>query len=102
MTLLNTIRRIDSNISDLNNTKLTEILFYGEENLDKMNDRSTLDTTIKYLIETIRFDAKLYNLMQIYSFVFVADFFHIIFQFFLSQVISQHTYLYLVIVNCFV
>ena len=30
---------------------------YGKENLDNMNNVGILDTTIKYLVETKRFDS---------------------------------------------
>ena len=46
MTLLNTVRHLDPIILDLNNTQLTEILLYGEKNLDDMNNTSILDATI--------------------------------------------------------
>ena len=46
MTLLNTVRHLDPIILDLNNTQLTEILLYGEKNLDNMNNTSILDATI--------------------------------------------------------
>ena len=52
MTLLNTDRCIAPNILDLNNAQLTEILLYGKENIDIINNTSILDATIKYLIET--------------------------------------------------
>ena len=60
LTLLNTVGRIDPNILDLNNAKLTEILLCGKTFFDKMNNTSMLEATIKYLIETKRFDAQCY------------------------------------------
>ena len=41
-------------------TSLTEILFYGKENPDNVNNASRLDATIKSLIETKRFDVQLF------------------------------------------
>ena len=55
-TLLNTISCIVPNILDFNNDQLTEILLYGKEDLDNINNTSILDTTINYLIETKRFN----------------------------------------------
>ena len=46
MTLLNTVRCFVSNISDLNNVQETEILLYGKENLDDINNTSILNATI--------------------------------------------------------
>ena len=43
--------RFDSDI-------VTEILLYGKENLNKMNNTSIVDPTIKYLIEMKRFDVQ--------------------------------------------
>ena len=60
MTLLNTVSCVVPNISDFNNDQLTEILLYGKEDLDNINNTSILDTTINYLIETKRFDVQLF------------------------------------------
>ena len=59
-TLLNTISCIIPNIFDFNNDQLTEILLYGKEDLDNINNTSILDATINYLIETKRFNAQLF------------------------------------------
>ena len=58
MTLLNTVWCIVPNILD-SNAQLTEILLYNKENFDTMNNATILDVTIKYLLETKRFDAQL-------------------------------------------
>ena len=60
MILLNTVSCIVLNISDLNNFQLTDILLYGKEDLDSINNTSILDATINYLIETKKFDAQLF------------------------------------------
>ena len=60
MTLLNTVNCTVPNIVDFNNDQLTEILLYGKEDLDNINNTSILDATINYLIETKRFDAQLF------------------------------------------
>ena len=60
MILLNTVSCIVLNISDLNNFQLTDILLYGKEDLDNINNTSILDVTINYLIETKKFDAQLF------------------------------------------
>ena len=57
-TLLNTISCIVPNIFDFNNDQLTEILLYGKEDLDNINNTSTLDATTNYLIETKRFNVQ--------------------------------------------
>ena len=49
MTLLNTVRCFVSNISDLNNVQETEILLYGKENLDDINNTSILNATINLI-----------------------------------------------------
>ena len=58
MILLNTGRCIAPNILDLKNVQLTEIFLYNKEHLDIINNASILDATIKYLIETKRFDTQ--------------------------------------------
>ena len=64
MKLLNKIRCIAPNSLDWNNAQLTEILLFGRGNLDNMNNGSILDVTIKRLIETKRFDAKLFLMLS--------------------------------------
>ena len=59
-TLLNTASCIVPNILNFNNDQLTEILLYGKEDLDNINNTRILDATIKYLIETKRFNAELF------------------------------------------
>ena len=58
-TLLNTVSCIVPNIFDFNNDQLTEILLYGKEDLDNINNTSILDA-ISYLIETKIFNAELF------------------------------------------
>ena len=59
-TLLNTISCSVPNIFDFNNDQLTEILLYGKDDLDNINNTSILDATINYLLETKRFNAQLF------------------------------------------
>ena len=91
-TLLNTISCIVPNIFDFNNDQLTEILLYGKEDLDNINNTSIVDTTINYLIETKRFNAQLFwcsldvmalTLMLHLKFIFLLCFF-VLFLLFLS------------------
>ena len=60
MTLLNTVSCIAPNMFDYNNDQLTEILLYVKQDIDNINNISTLDATINHLIETKRFDAQLF------------------------------------------
>ena len=60
MTFLNADTCIVSNISDFNDDLLTEIFLYGKEDFKNVNDTSTLNVTINYLIETKIFDAQLF------------------------------------------
>ena len=57
---MNTVSCIVPNIFDFNNDQLTEILLYGKEDLDNINNTSILDATINYLIETKRLNAELF------------------------------------------
>ena len=59
-TLLSTVICIVPNIFDFNNDQLTEILLYGKEDFDNINNTSILDPTINYLTETKRFNAELF------------------------------------------
>ena len=59
--LLNTVSCIVPNISDFDNDQLIEILLYGKDDLDNINNTSILDATINYLIETKRFNAELFR-----------------------------------------
>ena len=58
--LLNSVSCIVLNIFDFNNDQLTEILLYGKEDIDNINNASILDATINYLIETKRLNAELF------------------------------------------
>ena len=58
-TLLNTVSNIVPNIFDFNNDQLTEILLYGQEDLDNINNTSILDATVNSLIQSKRFIAEL-------------------------------------------
>ena len=116
-------------ISDLkNDVQITEILLYGKENLDNINNASILDATIIYLTETKRFDAQLFWCSQyvmalililhlkfiflfiLFCFIFIIfifllflAYFFIFYMFiFLFPGISQHIYVYLLIVSFFV
>ena len=127
--LLNTVSCIVPNIFDFDNDQLTEILLYGKEDFDNINNTSILDATINYLIETKRFNAELFwwtpdimalTLMLHLKFKFLFIFFWfvlIIFIFllfsgciffifymyiFLFPAISQHMYTNLASVNFFV
>ena len=92
-TLLNTVSCIVPNIFDLNNRKLTEILLYGKEDFDNINNTSILDATINYLIETKRFNSELFwcspdnmmalTLMLHLKFKFLFFFFFVLFLLFL-------------------
>ena len=57
---MNIISCIVPNIFDVNNDQLTEIFLYGKEDLDNINNTSTLDSTMNYLIKTKRFNAQLF------------------------------------------
>ena len=59
-TLLNTVSCIVPNIFNFDNDQLTEILLYGKEDLDNINNTSILDAVINYLIETKRLNAELF------------------------------------------
>ena len=58
-TLLNTTS-IAPSILDFDNDRLTEVLLYGKEDLNNINNKSRLDATINYLIESKRFNAQLF------------------------------------------
>ena len=127
-TLLNKVSCIVLNIFDFNKDQLTEIILYGKEYLDNVNNTSIFNVTIYYLIETKRFNVEIFwcspdvmalTLMLHLKFEFLLFFssfcsyyfyLSIIFRLFsifymhifLFSGISQHIYVYLVIVNFFV
>ena len=121
VTLLNTVSCIVPNILDFNNGQLTEILLYGREDPDHINNTRILDATINYLIETKRFNGKLFwcspdvmaltlilHLKFIFLFLFCSVLFllflyfyyfqfisYILYVYFLIPGISQHTYVHM-------
>ena len=59
-TLLKTLSCIVPNIFHFNKDQLTEILLYGKEDLENINNTSILDATMNYLTETKRFNEELF------------------------------------------
>ena len=59
-TLLNKVSCIVLNIFDFNKDQLTEIILYGKEYLDNVNNTSIFNVTIYYLIETKRFNVEIF------------------------------------------
>ena len=99
-TLLKTVSCIASNIFDFNNDQLTEVLLYGKEDLDNINNTSILDAAINYLIETKRFNAELFWLNSgCHGFnIDVAFKIHIFVNFFLWFVFS--IFMFLLFLGC--
>ena len=92
-TLLKTVSCIVPNIFHFNKDQLTEILLYGKEDLDNINNTRILDATINYLTETKRFNEELFwltpNVMALtlrlhlkFKFLFIS--FFVLFLLFLS------------------
>ena len=107
-TLLNTISSIVPNIFDFNNDQLTEILLYGKEDLDNINNTSILDATINYLIETKRFnvqpfrcslDVMALTLMLHLKFIFLFFFFRFVFIIFIFLLFFRLFFLYFIYIS---
>ena len=92
-TLLKTLSCIVPNIFHFNKDQLTEILLYGKEDLENINNTSILDATMNYLTETKRFNEELFwltpNVMALtltlhlkFKFLFIS--FFVLFLLFLS------------------
>ena len=60
MTLLNSVKHIDSNVLERNKAQLFTTLTHGKKNFDEMNYSSILEATVKYLIEIRKFDVDIF------------------------------------------
>ena len=60
VTLLNSVKHIDSNVLERNKAQLFTTLTHGKKNFDQMNYSSILEATVKYLIEIRKFDVDIF------------------------------------------
>ena len=56
---LNIIRKIDRNILNRNDLKVTETLLYGDSSLDDTNNTLIMNATMEFLFASKRFDMAL-------------------------------------------
>ena len=107
---MNTVSCIVLNILDFNNDQPTEILLYGKKGVDNINNKSILDVTINYLIETKGFNAQLFwccpdvmvltlilhlnsNFYSFFCFIFIIFYLFIIFKVFSFHIL--HVYFFI-------
>ena len=60
VTLLNSVKHIDSNVLERNKAQLFTTLTHGKKFFDEMNYSSILEATVKYLIEIRKFDVDIF------------------------------------------
>ena len=107
---MNTVSCIVLNILDFNNDQPAEILLYGKKGVDNINNKSILDLTINYLIETKGFSAQLFwcspdvlaltlilhlnsNFYSFFCFIFIIFYLFIIFKVFCFYIL--HVYFFI-------
>ena len=59
--LMNNIRNIDNNILNLNDSRFSEVFFFGNCSFNNTKNRSILKTTIKYIVSSKRFEVPLFD-----------------------------------------
>ena len=62
MTLLANLQNIEENIFDRHNSRLSEIILFGDSSFNYAKNISILNSTIQYIFDTKRFDVPLTNL----------------------------------------
>ena len=60
LALLKIIQGIDNSILDLIDSHIDEVLLYGRKFLDISSNTNTLNATIDFLLETKRFDERIF------------------------------------------
>ena len=58
--LLNSLEVIDTNLLKLSEEQLTKVLLYGFSQLDQNQNRNILNSSIKYIVESKRFESSLF------------------------------------------
>ena len=58
--LINNIRNIDNNILNLNDSRFSEVLLFGNSSFNNTKNTSILNTTIEYIVSSKRFEVPLY------------------------------------------
>ena len=58
--LINNIRNIDNNILNLNDSRFSEVLLFGNSSFSNTKNTSILNTTIEYIVSSKRFEVPLY------------------------------------------
>ena len=59
--LINNIRDIDNNILNLNNSRFSEVLLFGNSSFNNTKNTSILNTTIEYIASSKRFELPLFD-----------------------------------------
>ena len=62
VTLLDEIKNIEPSILSFNSDKIVNILLYGDSNFSVNTNAKILQSSIKYIIETSRFNDSIMNL----------------------------------------
>ena len=59
--LINNIRNIDNNIFNLNDSRFSEVLLFGNSSFDNTRNTFILNTTIEYIVSSKRYEVPLYD-----------------------------------------
>ena len=59
--LINNIRDIDNNILNLNDSRFSKVLLFGNSSFNNSKNTFILDTTIEYIVSSKRFKVPLFN-----------------------------------------
>ena len=59
--LINNIRNIDSNILNLNDSRFSEVLLFGNSSFNNSKNTFILNTTIEYIVSSKRFEVPLFD-----------------------------------------
>ena len=65
MTLLTNFQNVEENILDRNNSRLSDVLLFGDSSFNDAKNTSILNSTIQYIFDTKRFDVPSDKLMKV-------------------------------------
>ena len=59
--LINNIRNIENNIFNLNDSRFSEVLLFGNSSFDNTKNTFILNTTVEYIVSSKRYEVPLYD-----------------------------------------
>ena len=82
--LINNIRNIDNNILNLNDSRFSDVLLFGNSSFNNSKNTFIINTTIEYIASSKRFEVPLLTLFDIHVWLFYIPLYLFLLSYFLS------------------